>query len=252
MGCARFEVGRPAEIVRRYAAPEATQAVAVDAQHFYAIDNAAIGKYRKDTGALAARWTGAPGGPIAHLNSGIVVDGSLYAAHSNYPETPMVSSLEVFDTERMEHVRSIPLPTGLGSATWVDQTDGAWWVTFAHYAGKGGEPGRGPEDTRLVRFDRDWRQQGAWAFPRAVVLRWDGMSSSGGVWANDRRLYTTGHSAPELYVLELPASGRELSLIRTVSIESAGQGIALDRNAGLLYSIQRSTGEVLVSRLPEG
>jgi hypothetical protein len=250
--CARHEVGYPAEVVRRYAAEEASQGVAVDDQHFYAIDNAAIGKYRKDTGALVARWTGAPDGTVAHLNSGIVYEGQLYCAHSNYPETPMVSSLEMFDVERMEHVRSIPLPKGLGSATWVDRADGAWWVTFAHYAGKGGEPGKGPDATTLVRFGSEWQHQGAWSFPRTVVNRWDGMSSSGGVWANPRRLYATGHHAPELYVLDLPESGPELSLVRIILIESEGQGIAFDRIAGLLYSIQRRTREVLVSKLPEG
>ena len=124
-------------------------------------------------------------------------------------------------------------------------------MTFAHYAGNGGEPGKGPEATTLVRFDPDWRERGAWFFPRAVVSRWDGMSSSGGTWADERRLYITGHHARELYMLELPASGRELALAGIISIESEGQGIALDRAAGLLYSIQRRTREVLVSKLPE-
>ena len=41
------------EELRRFKAAEANQGVAVDAEFFYAIDNHAIGKYRKDTGA---RW----------------------------------------------------------------------------------------------------------------------------------------------------------------------------------------------------
>lgn len=102
----------------------------------------------------------------------------------------------------------------------------------------------------LVRFDRGWRPQRAWSFPPAVVSRWEGMSSSGGTWAGKRRLYTTGHHAPELYVLDLPLSGRELTLRAIIPIESEGQGIALDRAEGRLYSIQRRTREVLVSELP--
>src|SRR5688500_18271158 len=205
---------RPAHVVRRYQAPEATQAVAVDAAFFYAIGNAVIGKYEKATGRRVAVWAGKPDGPIAHLNSGIVLGETLYAAHSNYPETPMVSSVEVFDTVRMAHVRSLPLPSELGSATWVerrgrrDRNDNDWWVTFAHYAGRGGVPGKGPEHTTLVRFDAEWRRQQSWSFPRAVVSRWDGMSSSGGVWLNETQLVTTGHHAPELYLLEVPASPR--------------------------------------------
>ena len=76
------------------------------------------------------------------------------------------------------------------------------------------------------------------------------MSSSGGIWVPGRGLYTTGHHAPELYVMDLPASGGELRLREIIPFEGEGQGIAIDREAALLYSIRRSTHEVLVSRLP--
>jgi hypothetical protein len=196
-----------------------------------------------------AGWQEQRGGRVAHLNSGIVVGTELYCAHSNYPQLPMVSSVEVFDTARMTHLRSISLPSGLGSATWVERNADDWFVAFAHYAGRGGEPGKGPEHTRLVRFDSKWRQRGAWSFPAAVIARWDGMSSSGGVWIDDRRLYTTGHHARELYVLDMPASGTELVLREILPFESEGQGIAFDRRSRHLYSIQRRTREVLVSAL---
>ncbi len=237
-------------MVRRHAAPEASQAVAVDGRFFYAIGSAEIGKYDKRTGTRVAGWREQPGGRVTHLNSGIVLGRSLYCAHSNYPETPMVSSIEEFDTGTMTHVRTIPLPAGYGSATWVERTARDWWVVFAHYAGKGGEPGKGPEATTLVKFDRRWRPKQTWLFPQDVVQRWDGMSSSGGTWARSNRLHTTGHHAPELYVIDVPASGPTLVLREIMAVESEGQGIALDRDTRLLYSIQRSTREVLVSELP--
>jgi hypothetical protein len=236
--------------IRRYAAPEATQAVAVDGTFFYAIDSAAIGKYDKRSGQRVASWKEQPGGRVAHLNSGLVLGDELYCAHSNYPETPMVSSLEVFDTKRMAHLRSTPLPNDFGSATWIEKIDDAWWVAFAHYAGKGGVPGKGPEATRLVQFDPAWRQQGSWSFPNAVVARWDGMSSSGGARISGRRFYTTGHHAPEVYIVEVPESGTELQLREILTVEGEGQGIALDRTENLLYSIRRRTQEVIVSKLP--
>ena len=242
---------RAARILRRYPAPEANQAVAVDARHFYAIGSAAIGKYEKATGRRVAVWQDKNGGRVQHLNSGTVVGGKLYCAHSNYPQTPMVSSIEVFDTRRLTHLRTIPLPRGRGSATWIDRVNDTWWITFAHYAGKGGEPGKGPAATTLVRFSEKWRPQRMWSYPAAVVSRWDGMSSSGGVWAGGGRFYTTGHHAAELYVLDVPESARESTLREIVAIESEGQGIALDRDEHLLYSIQRRTREVLVSRLPD-
>ena len=164
--------------------------------------------------------------------------------HVNFKNFPLDASDSVRDGTVLYNGTSLQLDSsGLHTMSYSDP--------FAHYAGEGGEPGKGPEATTLVRFDPDWREQGAWFFPRAVVSRWDGMSSSGGTWADERLLYTTGHHARELYMLELPASGRELALAGIISIESEGQGIALDRAAGLLYSIQRRTREVLVSKLPE-
>jgi hypothetical protein len=95
----------------------------------------------------------------------------------------MQSSIEIFDTATLQHLDSHGLGSGHGSATWIGTRDDAWWVAFAHYAGKGGDPGRGPEHTKLVQYDRTWRELDAWTFPKAVIDRWDGMSSSGGAWA---------------------------------------------------------------------
>jgi hypothetical protein len=75
------------------------------------------------------------------------------------------------------------------------------------------------------------------------------MSSSGGVWIDDRRLYTTGHHAREIYVLDVPSAGPELLLREILPFESEGQGVAFDAAARQLYSIQRRTREVLVSSL---
>lgn len=236
-------------VVRRYPAPEARQAVAVDATHFYAIDNRRIGKYEKATGAKVASWQGPDGGPFIHLNSGVVIDGRLYCAHSNYPGVPMVSSIEVWETATLRHVQTIPVGTGRGSATWIDRHEGAWWVMYAHYPAPNGEPGKGPEYSVLVRYDAEWRETGAWAFPKSVVARWDGMSSSGGVWSGDK-LITAGHHAPELHILQLPAAGATLVLDAIVPVESEGQGIALDpSDPTRFWSIQRKTAEVLVSTL---
>ncbi|MFB6097537.1 MAG: hypothetical protein ABEK84_00165, partial [Salinibacter sp.] len=85
----------------QFSAPEAFQAVAVDDEYVYAIDSHAIGKYDKTTGKRVDRWTAAEEGPIHHLNSGVVIDDTLYCAHSNFPEVPMVSSIELWDVETM-------------------------------------------------------------------------------------------------------------------------------------------------------
>ena len=77
------------EEVRRFRTQEATQGIAVDEGYFYAIANRRIGKYDKRTGERVGTWEGTPDGPIVHLDSGVVLDGLLYCAHSNYPGVPM-------------------------------------------------------------------------------------------------------------------------------------------------------------------
>jgi hypothetical protein len=236
--------------VRRFAAAEADQAVAVDAEHFYAIDNHAIGKYEKRTGRKVAEWVGAPDGPITHLNSGIVIGSRLYCAHSNYPALPMLSSIEVFDALTMKHVDSHSFGMMPGSATWIDQRNGRWWVGFANYSGNGGAPGRGTESTFVGVFDAEWRQVGGYTFPPNLVTRFLDRSNSGGTWGSDGRLYITGHDAAEVYAIQPPHAGSVLDLLEILPAPAEGQGIAWDpTEPGTLYTIVRSRHEVVVSRL---
>lgn len=56
----------------RFPAAEAHQGVAVDATHFYAITNTAIGKYAKTTGENVGGWQARKNSPFKHLNAGVV------------------------------------------------------------------------------------------------------------------------------------------------------------------------------------
>lgn len=238
------------EEVRRFPAPEANQAVAVDDLYFYAISNRSIGKYEKETGRRVDAWEGGADGPIIHLDSGVVIDGLLYCAHSNYPGVPMTSSIEIFDPETMTHVGSRSFGITEGSATWVDRHDGHWWVTFANYSGPGGVPGRGSEWTSLVELDDSWRRVAGFVYPAEVVESFDVMSNSGGTWGRDGKLYITGHDEGVVFVLALPESGSVLRLEGELPITAEGQGIAWDRaEPGTMYSIIRSSREVVESRL---
>ena len=111
-----------ARTLRVYEAPEADQGVAADARHFYAVDNTVIAKYEIASGRRVARWVGPPNGLIRHMNSCLAERGRLWCANSNYPLTPMGSSVEVFDTAALDHVDSHSL--GMldeGSLTWFDR-----------------------------------------------------------------------------------------------------------------------------------
>ena len=238
------------EEVRRFKAAEARQGVAVDPGFVYAITNRAIGKYEKRTGTLVKRWEGPPDGPIIHLDSGVVIDGRLYCAHSNYDALPMESSIEIFDTATLEHVGSQSLGIMDGSATWVDRKDGFWWVAFANYAGDGGVPGRGPEWTVLLKFDEQWRRVAGYTYPREIVAKFGEMSNSGGTWGADGFLYITGHDNAEIYKMALPTAGTVLKVVATFPVRAEGQGIAWDRSdPGMMYTILRSSTEVVASRL---
>ena len=115
------------EAIKSYPAEEAVQGVAVDSLYFYAIGNRSIGKYEKESSKRVERWEEEEDGPIRHLDSGVIVDGKLYAAHSNYPEIPMTSSVEIWDSHTLEHVGTHSFGIQRGSLTWLDWYDGYWW-----------------------------------------------------------------------------------------------------------------------------
>jgi len=240
----------PAREVSRLPAPEAGQGVAVDARYIYAIDNSRIARYDRRSGRKIGAWTGDPE-RFPHLNSCAVIRRELVCASSNYPKTPMSSSVEVFDPVRLTHLRSIPLGHQAGSLTWVDRKDRSWWACFANYDGRGGEPGRDHRFTTLVRFDDRWRAQASWTFPPEVLDRFAPRSSSGGAWGADGRLYVTGHDRPEVYVLEAPKGGGVLKLVATIAVPIEGQAIAFDRRGrDTLFGISRARREVVGMTLP--
>lgn len=228
--------------LRRFPAAEAIQGVAVDAEHFYAITNRAIGKYQKDTGARVAGWEDAPDGHLRHLNAGVVLHGKLYCAHSNFPAQPEQSSVEIWDTTTLKQVASHVFEQAPGSLTWIDRRDGKWFACFAHYR-KTSDPAL----TKIISHDDMWRPLQTWTFPAGLIARFAGNSASGGAFGPGGHLFVTGHDATEMYVLDLPEGGGEAVWSDTIAISAAGQAFAWDGDT--LYSIQRKTKEVIVSRV---
>jgi hypothetical protein len=236
--------------LRRYPGiAEAGQGAAAAGDVFYAIVNTRIGKYAKSDGAKLAEWSGDPT-LFVHLNACLVQEARLMCAHSNYPHVPMASSIEVFDPDTLAHVESISLGEQIGSLTWIDRRDGAWWALFANYDERGGQPGRDHRNTTLVKFDDQWRRMESWMFPPSVLERFAPTSSSGGGWGDDGLLYVSGHDARELYVLALPEAGSVLRHVATVNVEFEGQGWAWDRTANReIWSIA-SGRSVVATRVP--
>jgi len=237
-------------VVKKMRAPEARQGVAVDKDCVYAIGTRKINKYNRKTGNLVAKWKASKKDKIIHLNSGVAVKGKLYAAHSNFPRIPMDSSIEIWDAKTLKHIDSIPLGKGYGSSTWIDRYDGAWWICYGHYAGHGGYFDKGPEWTTLVKYDDKFNELGRWTFPKEVVERFSPYSISGGSWGPDGLLYASGHDRPELYVLRVLPTESVLQLVRTIKVESGGQGIAWDRaQENTICTINRKEGEIIVNRV---
>lgn len=236
------------EAIKSYPAEEAVQGVAVDFLYFYAIGSRSIGKYEKESARRVKRWEEEEGGPIRHLDSGVIVDGKLYAAHSNYPEIPMTSSVEIWDSHTLEHVGTHSFGIQHGSFTWLDWYDGYWWGVFAHYKDFEDEIHKDNRWTSLVQFTKQWEPLQSWVFPQEVLEKFGTKSNSGGSWGPDGLLYVSGHDHPELYVMKLPQAGSVLKLVKTLKVDSEGQGIAWDRsNPETLFTIKRSSREVVVS-----
>ena len=247
-----------AELVQTFDAPNARQGIAVDAGHFYAVNNYAITKHDKTTGTIVAEWAGqAEGDPLIHLDSLVELDGRLYAAHSNYPVTPMTSSVETWDAKTMQHTGSHSFGIHRGSFTWLDRHDGHWWGTFANYDKvQAGEtvPYGHTNNTQVVKFDDDFRVLQAWTLPLEILDRMRPMSNSGGSWGPDGRLYLTGHDHGELYVMQIPAAGSTLDWVATVAVPVLeGQGIAWDRSTGerYLWGINKAERKVAKIKMPD-
>lgn len=245
LAAAAATLGGSAETIRRIPAAEARQGVAAGPRDLYAVANFRIARYDKRTGERRAAWEGDKA-RFPHLNSCAVIERDLVCALSNYPAVPQWSSVEFFDPVTLAHRRTVALGQGIGSITWVDRHDGAWWAMFANYDVKGAEPGRDHRHTLLVRFDDVWRRTQSWALPSSVLDRIAPMSISGGGWGPDGRLYLTGHDRPEMYVMTLPAGGAVLDHAGTIAIEAAGQAIDWDEaDPGMLYGIDRAGGTIL-------
>ena len=239
-------------VIREFQLPEAKQAVAVDKDYFYVINNSTIYKHNKTDGKLITSWDGTKSG-IKHLNSGVVINGKLYCANSNYPEIPMASSVEIFDVKTLKHIGNHSFGIAEhGSLTWLDQKDEFWFIGFAHYSGKESSEGRDVRWTTLVKYTKDWQEIESWIFPKNIVDLFTPKSNSGGTLGKDGVLYCTGHDKPEIYVLKIPESGYTLDYIKTIPVSIYGQGIAMDRSLKdklVVYGLNRATNTVIIEQI---
>lgn len=237
----------------RWRVMEANQAAAVDSEHFYGIGNHALVKHRKDTGERVAEWIGLRGGPIVHFNAGYVADGQLVLTHSNFPQLPMASSLEIHDAGTLQPVSSHSFGIRLGSLTWAVRRGGYWWACFSNYNDSGTTPGFDQRWTYFGQYDERWQMLQSWLFPPQVIATWGRSASSGGDWGDDGLLYVTGHDARELYVLRLPRQGVTLEYVTTIDVPFEGQAWAWDRSRPgerVIYGISRARQEIIAARIP--
>lgn len=214
-------------------APEAVQAAAADENHFYAIANAVVAKYDRQTNERLAISTG----EATHLNSGFIWQGKLLCAHSNYPKLPEKSEIKVLDVATMRLTTFKDFGDFGGSLTWVVQRDGHWWCNFARYGDENAK-------TMLVKFNDQWQEQARWTYPAVIIGDLGRYSLSGGVW-RDNSLLVTDHDHRVLYELRLPKDGNILEFVGKQSAPFTGQGIALDPKTGGLVGIDRAKQLVL-------
>ncbi|WP_298862941.1 hypothetical protein [uncultured Gimesia sp.] len=231
--------------LERHSAKTAHQGVAVDETSFFAISSREISRFQKSDGKLLETWTGPKDSHIRHLNSGVVIAGKLYCAHSNWPQKPLKNTVEVFDAKQLKHLETLKFPETKGAINWIDRRQGKWWIAFAFY----GEL-ENVRKTYLVRYSDDWKPERTWTFPDTVLKRFLPNSNSGGAWGPNGLLYTTGHDRGELYVLRIPETDGTLEHVETLSAPLAGQGIAWDQSdIGTLYGIHRQQKQVIKMRL---
>ena len=238
--------------LRTFTAPEARQGVAADASHFYAIDNTVVAKYAIATGKRMADWNGPRNGLVRHLNSCLADGGRLRCANSNYPQTPMASSIEVFDAATLTHAGSHSLGMNdEGSLTWFDRASAGWIAGFAHYDRNGGVPFKNHRFSSVVAFDAEWRRIGGWLFPESALERMAPYAASGGAIGPDGWLYLLGHDRPEMYVVARPPMGPTLIHLATIDVEAEGQAFSWAQDGSrTVFTIDRRKGLVRIIELP--
>lgn len=241
--------------INRFHAPEARQGVAADAEYLYVISNHDLGKYRKTTGERVRTWSCSKGDPLIHLNAGVVYEGRLYCAHSNFPGIPNTSSVEIWNPETLERIESISFGRTDGSLTWIDRRKDRWIACFVYYGDRYGVPGKGQEWTRLAEYDDDWRPTGrGWIFPPDALIHLGsrGFSVSGGAIGPDGYLFITGHDEKELLVLAFPDGGSQLKWLATVPMSGEGQSFAWDPiQAGVIHVIVKRDRLVVTGRIEQ-
>ncbi len=262
-GSAEAQVERASEsgnrVIKRIPV-QATQGVAVDENYFYAISNTRIVKCDKETGKEIAKWQADRNiktqQHFRHLNSGTVVDGQLFCAHSRYWIDPNDNTVEIWNVvgKALTYEKNITMPREHGSLVWIDRRhDGSWWMCYAVYGLKKNK------ETKLVKYEclgngneKKFVEIETWVFPETVVNNWGVMSCSGGSWGPDGLLYTTGHEHAKTYVLEIDKANR-LSYVKTEEdVGFSGQAIAWDRSSAkpILWGIIKNK-EVSITEIPK-
>jgi hypothetical protein len=259
LSCLSFAFGLSAEPAKgpapmefaRFHADEAVQGVAVDGEFLYVIADHGLGKYRKADGTKVAAWTAPKDSKIKHLNAGVVVADKLYCAHSNFPLKPDESSVEIFDAATLQPTSRHVFTNPPGSLTWAIPYQGGWLTCFAHYTTTSDNA-----LSRIVQFDKEWKELHRWSFPAELLKRFGWSSSSGVSLVGGEQLLVSGHDARELYALTLPPEGGEARWVAIWGFLTAGQAFDEDRAASskekgcVLYSIERKTKEVVGARYP--
>lgn len=255
----RAQQGPRFEPVHRFNTQAARQGVCADRDHVYVVDDRLIVKFTKQGFREVARFETPREGPIIHMNSLSLHDGRLLAAHSNYPEEPMLSSVEIFDPATLAHLGNHSFGLMPGSLTTFEWNGGHAWAVWANYSrvfGRNQRPYGHTHWTHLTRLAPDMRQTAGWSFPADVLTRAEPMSISGASWGPGLPghpgplLWCTGHDHKEVYALRLPRAGTRLERVATLPIEAEGQAIAWDTaEPDLLWMIIRSRREVVAMRL---
>jgi len=199
-----------------------------------------------------ALWRGPRNGPIIHLNSCFVEGEELACAHSNHPRLPFANSIEYYDRNTLEPIRSHSLGVmDEGSLVWFDRVPDGWIVGLAHYNDETGIPFKDNSFAAIELYDPQWRRMGGWALPPTLVERMAPQAASGGATGPGGYLYLMGHDRPEMYVLAKPKSGPYLIHIATIAIAAEGQAFDLDESdPGSVCAISRPSREIRCFRLP--
>jgi hypothetical protein len=221
--------------------------VAVDKDHFYAINDTSISKHNIVTGDVITQTSFENHSRIKHLNSGVVHADRIYVC--NNPND--FNTIEVFNTN-LEHKYTIDIAGNCGSLKAIDYYKSRWWGCFVHTEHDGvntiiAEMYSPSPDLHATDKIHKWTIRNRFHFPDDARKDMCSNNVSGFTFGPRGLVYATVDTTNSLYVMHMSYNTQTMTLDEIISLDGVdGKSIVWDRKRKLLFGVNNEKGDIVL------